>query len=71
MYHLFSGCQYYPGGGLADYVGSRPTLDEAKALRLREDWSEVVTERDGALVLVSVWTRSGWEDTAAAPTPTS
>ena len=70
MYHLFSGYQYYPGGGLADYVGSAITLDEAKALRPRDDWSEVVTERDGALVLVSVWTRSGWEDTAAA-TPTS
>jgi ABC-type siderophore export system fused ATPase/permease subunit len=30
MYLLFGGDRYYPGGGVNDFIGAYPTLEEAK-----------------------------------------
>ena len=32
MYLLFGGDQYYPSGGVNDFIGAYPTLEEAKVV---------------------------------------
>jgi hypothetical protein len=65
-FHVFEFQRYYPAGGLGDYVGSAETVEDAAAVvasrkrqkrgRVTADgWGfEIVTEREGRLVSVSV-----------------
>ena len=37
MFHLFTFDEYYPGGGMEDYRGSFPTVEEAQAAFVLEN----------------------------------
>jgi hypothetical protein len=62
MFHLFCGEDYYPGGGMTDYVGSYPTLAEAQNARrihgrpyaveprAQHEWGQIAELIDGKLV---------------------
>lgn len=46
-YHLFSGLQYYPNGGAADYVKSSDSLEELQTEETYEDekhWAHITDE---------------------------
>jgi hypothetical protein len=59
MYFVFAYDAYYPGGGMADYMGTYPTLEVARlaAQAAPNEYADVATVRDGALVLVAEWHR--------------
>jgi hypothetical protein len=58
-FHLFAGCQYYPEGGLSDYIGSYETEKEAlieatngEYVGDQYDWWEIAeTLEDGSLIV--------------------
>ena len=54
-YHLFAGNIYYPNGGIEDYRGSFPSIEEAQKAEAEQDreWAQVLVLRDGALCCVS------------------
>lgn len=62
MYHLFAGDDYYPMGGLGDYRGSFPTIEDAHAATLSIrylDWWEIAAiDFDGNLSSVDKGRRS-------------
>ena len=56
LFFVFQGDSYYPVGGARDFVGSFPTLEEAKAsvkFDGRSDWRHIAALRDGKLVVVA------------------
>lgn len=48
---LFSGSDYYPGGGWDDFVASFDTLEEAKDRKSHRDWNQMVDSETGEAVL--------------------
>ena len=55
MYWLFAGDRYYPMGGLHDYIGAYPSVDEArKAVPKRCDWWSIVTQSAATNDLIEV-----------------
>lgn len=52
MYHLFGYYDYYPSGGLGDYIDSFDRIEDAKTKAASRDYDnyEVVVQRDGDLV---------------------
>ena len=58
MYFLFAGCDYYPGGGVNDYVDSYRDLASAKTagesiLTNGCDWAQIVEVRGDKFKTVS------------------
>lgn len=51
-YLMFSGLDYYPGGGIADYDGDFDSIDEAvKHFEdMRHDWYQIVQSNDMSIV---------------------
>lgn len=58
MFLVFAGEDYYPSGGWNDFVGSYPTLHEAKeaAVKQRRDWWHIVD----LTVMADVENSFGW-----------
>lgn len=66
-YHLFAGANYYPNGGMYDYVGTFDTLEAAKeAAESGEytDWANIAQIRDGDLVWLLQF-HGTWEEVPA------
>lgn len=64
-YHLFSGEDHYPEGGLEDYYGSYETLEEAKAAgeESNDDWTTIaMTQEDGSLKNIAFFIESDGHD---------
>lgn len=54
-FHLFGGDQYYPQGGMADYLGSFERFDDAMRRLVRGyDWAQIAIE-NGVGSLFVVW----------------
>lgn len=55
LYWLFAGDDYYPAGGINDFVGTFDTIEEAKdafyALE-RHDWGHIVTVKKNGFTIV-------------------
>lgn len=60
MFHVFSGSNYYPQGGIQDYKGTFPSFTSAALSLVGEDqdWAQVCILEDGRLHLV--WSTDGW-----------
>lgn len=66
IYHLFSFSDYYPCGGMADFIKSFATLEEAKAAMPGNgfpDEANIAMSTPEGLKRVADWTRrEGWTD---------
>jgi hypothetical protein len=67
MFHLFAGYEYYPSGGMADYLGVYPSLADAQTAALAEGefkwhWAHVaMVGHDGRLKTVATRKIENWE----------
>ena len=60
MYVLFAGREDRYTGGMGDYVGTFPALEEVRrkavtTFRMGEDWYDIAQLVDGKLLLIEVW----------------
>lgn len=54
-YMLFAGDDYYPGGGMRDFVGFFNSIDEANVAGKEEDWHQVVDRETLQRVAGEIW----------------
>ena len=63
-FHLFAWPDYYPSGGMQDYVRSFPSLREAMAYLagyvIKPNNASVAVQRDGELVPVAYYYCGDW-----------
>jgi translation initiation factor IF-3 len=57
MYHVFAFSQFYPAGGIGDYVGSCSSYQEALELAAKQDEDLVEVLEDVGDKLVCVWSK--------------
>lgn len=61
-FFLFAGADYYPSGGMNDYVGAFRNLLDAELAHTNNDWANVAMLTDRGLVCVAEYYDDRWHD---------